>query len=161
MDIFVARGFVTLLLTPTRIAQLKQIENDLPPGRYMQACEVLQSYSLVGGDIAEERESNMKRHLEIWQKQNWMKSQIEDKNHATQCAQIKPGTRWCKCRTYQQELHEWMSYVSKNWIEPLPFPGKRRTTDKFGVQDAEEMGTDRRSKKTATRYEQPNMGAMP
>lgn len=160
MDPLVARGFVTVLLTPTRIAQLKQFENTLPPGRYLQAVEVLQSYSLVGGEITEERESNMKRHLEIWQKQNWLKTQIEDKDHAIKCAQIKPGSKWCNCRTYQQEIHEWMDYIGKNWIEPLP-TAKRRTTDKFGVSDPEEVGTSGYSKKATTRYQQPDMGDMP
>lgn len=158
MEPLIARAFVTLLLTPTRIAQVKEIENKLPPGRSLQAFEILQFYSLSGGEVDPQRESKMKMLFGEWQKKNWLKSQIEDKDHEKLCAgKVKPG-EWCKCRTYQQEVHEWMAYVEANWFEPLPLSQKRRTMDKF--QDASEERDNGDLEKPTNRHKQSKVGEV-
>ena len=162
MDPLVARGFVTLLLTPTRIAQVKEIENTFPAGRYWQAFEVLRYYSLEGGEIPDEREAKMKYLLEAWEKINWKQNQMEDKNHVEKCGQAVLGK--CKCRTRQQEIHDWMDYVNKHWIEPLPVAGKGKSSDKFGAGTYQKRGNRKSSPPDTTdgsgEPEQSDLGVL-
>lgn len=109
MEPLIARGFVTLLLTPTRIAQIKDIEQKMDAGRYLQAFEILAYYDLSGGEIEVVRENKMKELLHKWR----VKNNMDGMDFS--------GT------TY---MHGWMDFVQKNWFEPLPV-AKRRITDKF------------------------------
>jgi hypothetical protein len=101
MEPLIARGFVTLMLTNTRIAQIKAIENTFPLGRYLQAFEILKYYGLEGEEVTEQREAVMKQLLSKWYAGN------------------NDGT-----------IHNWMDYVNKHWHEPQPSL-KHRVSDKF------------------------------
>jgi len=60
----------------------------------------------------------MQNILSEWEKILWKKNQIENHDHDTKCANIKPATR-CHCRTFQQQIWEWDDFVKKNWVEPV------------------------------------------
>lgn len=115
----IARAFITLLMSPEQINDLKQYEMTLPPGRYLQGFELCRRYQIKAGLLDELRESKMLEYLREWEKINWKKNEIENISHVKNCTEIEVG-KWCHCRTRQQEIHEWMDYINKNWHEPLP-----------------------------------------
>ena len=126
MDPLIARAFLTLLLSPARREQLKAYELTLPPGRYAQGHEICRWYRLDVDPVSEDREAVMKGHFAVWERENWKRNQIEDKGRClgVRCHGGPDDTYgWCKCRTYQQEIHDWMDYIVKHWTEPLPKAG--------------------------------------
>lgn len=143
MDPLIARAFVSLLLRLEQERGVRKKELELPPGRYLQVNEIIRSFGLQTEPVAEEREANMKMLLETWRKANWLKYQVEEKEHDKKCAGIT-GT-WCKCRTPQQEIHDWTDYAKAHWFEPLPSASKRRAANKF--QETVENGTRRHNQK--------------
>jgi hypothetical protein len=166
MEPLIARGFVTLMLAKNQVTWLKEHERSLPPGRYLQAFEVLRLAGVSGGEIAPEREARMKSLLEIWEKENWKKNQLEDKAHEKTChgerkhVSADDALGWCKCRTYQQEIHEWMDYVDKYWREPLPKPGSGKLTQKINFQAPESGRTSKPAKKAAAELSLSDMGDL-
>lgn len=157
MEPLIARAFVTLIMDDEQLKRLKHNEvTRLPPGRYAQAFEILYAFSLPSETITPERESKMKMVLTEWQKINWKKNQIEDKNHEKLCVGMEVGK--CKCRTYQQEVHEWMEFVKANYIDPLP-TAKRRTSDKF--QNSDESGAYGDPTSPSIKRRQSDLGEVP
>lgn len=130
MHPLIARAFFTLLLSPDQLDDLKKLEVSLEPGRYLQGREIGARYNIRAGELEKFREEKMETLFRDWEKQNWKKNEIESINHPKACRAIEPKSRWCNCRTYQQEIHEWMDYVLRYWVEP-PKHSTKRISEKF------------------------------
>lgn len=94
MEPLIARAFLTLLLTPDQIAELKCIENGLPHGRYLQGFEICRYFALKPDPLDEFREKQMLNLLWEWRKENAISNR-------------------------EDNIHDWMDFVASKWVEPL------------------------------------------
>lgn len=95
MEPLIARGILSLMLTTEQNKELKDIEKVLPNGRYLQGFEVCRHFRLKPEPLDSSREQAMLTLLWDWRKIN---------------------ARFEK----DDNIHDWMDYVKKEWIEPLP-----------------------------------------
>jgi hypothetical protein len=97
----VARGFLTLLLNPDQVKELKGLEKLFPENRYLTGFEVCRLFHLNPNLIEEHRLTAMQ---ETWER--FQRSKISDGS--------------LDVLTKAELLSDWMDWVQVRYVEPLP-----------------------------------------
>lgn len=126
MHPMVARACIAPLLSSEQREKLRKYERSLPPGRYLQGFEICRMLRLKPTTIAEEETDRIQNLYFEWEKRIlWPINNAENIRHERECRdfvgknelEIKPmknNLKWCKCRTRQQEVHEWEDWALQN-----------------------------------------------
>src|SRR3990167_7563540 len=114
MEPMTARALLTLRLSPEQREKLRKHEKTLPPGRYLQGFEICRMFGIKVGEIAEDQISELESLYRRWEREIlWKANNIEDKRHGAVC--VPTTGAWCKCRTRQEEIHEWENFSIENF----------------------------------------------
>ena len=114
MEPMAARALLAISLSPGQREKLRRFERTLPPGRLLQGAEIVRMFGVLPPTPEEAETEKLKELAKEWERRIlWKKNQIETKNHETVCAEK------CKCRTRQQEIHEWEDWAMQNFDKPL------------------------------------------
>lgn len=68
-----------------------------------------------GGEVPEEQTSEIHELYKRYERDIlWKANNLEDKRHDVACIPTH-GALWCKCRTRQEEIHEWEDWLIDNY----------------------------------------------
>jgi hypothetical protein len=115
MEPMTARALLTLRLSPEQREKLREHEKSLPPGRYLTGFEILRSFPQVkGGEVPEDQTLEIDQLYREWERRIlWKTNELENNRHDRVC--IPRTGPWCKCRTRQEEVHEWEDWFIDNY----------------------------------------------
>lgn len=84
----------------------------------MVVFEIMQMFKIKAGDIPENEIYEIDGLYRRWEREIlWKANNLEDKRHERVCRPAAP-TPWCKCRTRQEEIHEWEDWIIENYDLP-------------------------------------------
>lgn len=114
-----ARACLILKLSQEKLGwkeKLRGYENKLPLGRCLTGFEILMMFRMTGWTVPDEQSSEIEQLYQRWERDIlWKANNMESNRHEKLCAGIvKPG-EWCKCRTRQEEIHEWEDWILDNY----------------------------------------------
>lgn len=129
-----ARALLAISLSSENRKKLRRYENSLPPGRYLIGAEICKMFQLTPEAPDEMELAKLDYMWRVYEGIQWKKNKIEEKTHDQMCRNIT-GT-WCKCRTRQQEIHEWEDWAIENFdkaIEAEAAPEESRNVSPAAV----------------------------
>lgn len=113
MEPMTARALLTLKLSPDQREKLREHEKKLPPGRYLVAMEILQMFNTKIGEVPEEEIHDIDQLYRRWERDVLQQANgLENERHIQTCGAVEG---WCKCRTRQEEIHEWEDWILDNY----------------------------------------------
>lgn len=124
MHPMVARAFLNGLLTSEQRLRLRQYENTLEPGRYLQGFEICNLFKLKPNPVDEKETDRIQSlYFEYRKRIEWKQSQLNDIHHEEVCNK-KPRRNigkygWCYCPTTQQDVHAWEDWSLEHMDKTL------------------------------------------
>lgn len=113
MEPMTVRVLLAMQLSPEQRGKLRRHERSLPAGRYLQGYEICRLFNLKPSPATEQDTAMLD---DLWKQYErrilWKVNQIEQKRHDERCGGF---AGWCKCRTKQEEIHEWEDWALENF----------------------------------------------
>ena len=114
-----ARALLAMQLSRGQKENLRSFERTLQPGRYLSGAEICGRFKIKPLPATEEDTGILESLYRDYEKRiQWKVNELEQKNHDAFCRKTNRED-WCKCRTRQEEVHEWEDWAADNFGKAL------------------------------------------
>jgi hypothetical protein len=113
-------GFLVKHLNPQEIREIREMEDSLPPNKFLEASAICIHLDKLMGIVTDRQIRAMKELWMVFYKDLWKQRQIEDTWHPEGCTTMTCQHPWDpRCKTMSQEMHQWEDFVLRNYREPV------------------------------------------